>query len=88
MDLVKKRFIIAKENKKKIEAILWEIKYFSAVSLVFGELNDTRRGMIEIMLISKATQKKNSEWELIEIKILSNKIKKKPRFEDKNKINF
>lgn len=40
------------------------------------------------MLISKATQKKNSEWELIEIKILSNKIKKKPRFEDKNKINF
>lgn len=48
-------------NKKRIEATLCEIKYFSAISLEDQALKEERRGKMEIILTSKPTQKKNRE---------------------------
>jgi hypothetical protein len=85
---VKKSWQKRKETRKKIEAILWDKKYFIVSSLPKNESLELKIGKTEIMFISKLTQKKNKVWEENLNRILRKTIIMKPSMGDKNIINF
>jgi len=76
------------ERIKKIEAILWEIKYLRAISEEKKEFFEFKSGKTDTIFNSKLTHRKNKVCDENAVSTLNKSVKKNPNVEVKNIINL